>query len=89
MIDLPVDGVLAEARENVHAHGQAVTAEHPRISVAERQDAVGGGDIMSADDGILGVTPYRLIVSLRSLLPWHLGQCFSDDSAHNFLLSYP
>ena len=87
MIDLPVDGILAETREDVHAHAQAVAAEDPCVAVAERhygavEDAVGDRYLMPADDGILRIAPGGLVMPFRLVLPGHPGQCFSNDFAH-------
>ena len=91
MVDLPVDGVLAETCKDIHAHRQAVTAEHSRIAVLKRhhravENAVGDGNVMPADNRVLRIAPDGAVTVLGPLLPGHARKGFSNNLVHLHIL---
>ena len=91
VLDFPVNAVLAEAGEDVHAHRPAVAAEHTGEAVPEGdhravEHAVGPLDGMAADDGVAAVTPDGHDAVRRLGLPGQVFQFVSNDFAHSFSL---
>ena len=85
--DFPVNRILAESHKDVHAYGQAVTAEYSRIPIPEGhhgtvKNTVGNRHIMSPDHGILRITPHRAVVAFRPVLPGYPRQRIPNYSAH-------
>lgn len=73
-VDIPMNAVVAEACKDIHLHGFVVATEHPCEAVFKRndgtiEDAVGRGDVISADDGVVAVAPHHVFAALRALLP--------------------
>ena len=73
-VDFPMDAVVAEACKDIHLHGFVVATEHTCEAVFKRndgtiEDAVGRGDVISADDGVVAVAPHHVFAALRALLP--------------------
>ena len=87
ILDLPVDTVFTSSNEDVHADGTAVAAEYTYVSVLERydcavEDTVGTFLLVTADDRVLIIAPYRHVLSCWFLLPRHIRQIVSDDFTH-------
>ena len=87
IFDLPVDTVFTSSNEDVHADGTAVAAEYTYVSVLERydcavEDTVGTFLLVTADDRVLIIAPYRHVLSCWFLLPGHIRQIVSDDFTH-------
>jgi len=88
ILDLPVDTVFTSSNEDVHADGTAVAAEYTYVSVLERydcavEDTVGTFLLVTADDRVLIIAPYRHVLSCWFFLPRHIRQIVSDDFTHD------
>ena len=85
MVDLPVDGVVAEAAVEDHAAPAVVAAEDAGELPLERnhgavEDAVGTGDQVARDDRIVAVAPDRVDAASGFVLPGDIGEgLFVDD----------
>ena len=87
ILNIPVQTVLAEACENIHADGQAVAAEYAGKAILERHNgavehAVGTGVAVTTDDGVCIIAPERGAGVCRRFLPRNIGQCAADDFSH-------
>ena len=87
ILNIPVQTVLAEACENIHADGQAVAAEYAGKAILERyngavEHAVGTGVAVTTDDGVCIIAPERGAGVCRRFLPRNIGQCAADDFSH-------
>ena len=87
VLNLPMDAVLAEAGEDIHTHGPAVTAEHTCESVLKRHDrtvknTVGIFCCVASDDGVAGIAPYGHMAVRRLRLPGEVFQLVSNNLAH-------
>ena len=91
MVNVPVNAVLRETGENVHLHPPVVAAENPGVSVAKGhhsrvENAVGGGNRVPLDNGVLVITPNGLVAACGLVLPGHVGRGGpADNFCHNKL----
>ena len=78
VVDLPVDAVIREACEDIHLNRAVVGVE----------DAVGSGDEITRNDRVVVITPNRLIVALRLILPRDVRECIADNFSHCSFLHF-
>ena len=74
VVDVPMDAVGAEAGEYVHLYAAVVAAEYACVAITEGydgtiEDAVGGGDVVAADDGVVAVAPHHVGAAFGTFLP--------------------
>ena len=93
VVDLPVDAVIGEACEDVHLNRAVVAAENASELALKRdncgvEDAVGSGDEITRNDRVVVITPNRLIVALRLILPRDVRECIADNFSHCSFLHF-
>ncbi len=73
-IDAPMYAVVAKPGENVHLHPPVVAAKHAGEAVAKGdycaiEYAVGRGDVVAVDNGVVGVAPHDVGGAFGPFLP--------------------
>ena len=89
--DIPVDTVLGEAHVDVHVNVLVIAAEHAGKAILKGhygavENAVGDRGVMTADNGVIGITPYGILTSFGFVLPRDIGQSGADELAHGINL---
>ena len=90
-VDVPVDGIIAEAHVQTHTAVRVITAEDTSVPFSEAydstvEDAVGRRQEVTWDNGVSAVAPDGILTAFGAVFPRHIGQALPDDLdlAHSF-----